>query len=74
MFFDITLYGSLTIFLAGTLWRAWRWFSIRIGPEASDFSAGQRMISALKGIAAVLFSRRLLTFFKTLLLDVFFQA
>jgi len=74
MFFKIALYCSLTIFLAGSLWRAWKWFSIRIGAEASDFSPGRRLVSAVKGIAGVLFSRRILAFIKTLILDVFLQA
>ena len=74
MAFTIALYSSLTIFLLGSLYRIWSWFRIRIGPEASAFSTGQRLAAAAKGFAATLFSRRVFSLLKVLVLDVILQA
>ncbi|MBW2220341.1 MAG: 4Fe-4S dicluster domain-containing protein, partial [Deltaproteobacteria bacterium] len=74
MFFTITLYLSLAIFIIGTVYRIWTWFKIRVGPDATNFSVRERMSAALKGLIKTLFSRRFFLLLKVLILDVILQV
>ncbi len=73
MLFDVLLYGSLIIFLAGSVYKFYTWASRQItGPERT-YTTGQRISYAIKGILAVIFSARILTLIKVLILDVILQ-
>ncbi|CAB1078074.1 CoB--CoM heterodisulfide reductase subunit C (EC [Olavius algarvensis Delta 1 endosymbiont] len=56
MLFSITLYLALAICLLGTLYRVIRWFTVKIGPDAGQFTARTRISKALSGLFRVLFS------------------
>ena len=73
MFFKLTLYLSLFVFLFGTIYRIQKWFRIKIGPEVKDISAPARLSAASKAVLAALFSRRILILLKALGLDVILQ-
>ncbi len=73
-FFSITLYVSLAVFAIGTLYRIWTWMGTAIGSDAAALSAGQRAGAALKGTLATIFSPRLLTLIKAVLLDAILQV
>ncbi|MBW2145086.1 MAG: respiratory nitrate reductase subunit gamma [Deltaproteobacteria bacterium] len=73
MFFDLLLYGSLSIFCIGLVNKVYIWFSRRIVKAPLDFGTGQRFLQALRGIFGVVFSSRVLILLKALLLDVILQ-
>ncbi|MCD6293821.1 MAG: 4Fe-4S dicluster domain-containing protein [Deltaproteobacteria bacterium] len=73
MFFDSLLYGSLLIFIVGSAYKSYTWVSRQItGPEL-PYSTGQRISQVLKGILGVIFSGRVVTLVKVLILDVILQ-
>jgi len=53
MFFDLLLYGSLSVFFIGLVNKVYIWFSRRIVQTPLDFRAGQRLGQALRGIFGV---------------------
>jgi heterodisulfide reductase subunit C/nitrate reductase gamma subunit len=73
MFFSYTLYLSLIIFCIGLFYRVWTWFKAGIGRKAADFSVADRATASAKAIIAVLFSRRIFTLLKVLVLDTILQ-
>ena len=73
MTFDVLLYTSLTIFLAGLLYKVWTWFSRTIGVNAENFTTAQRVSAAVKGIFATILSVKIFTLLKVLILDVILQ-
>ena len=74
MFFRVTFYLSLAICTVGLFYKIARWFTLRIGPEAANFSFWQRLTSAVTGSFKAFFSPRLLVAFKIFILDVVFQT
>ena len=74
MLFTITLYISLTIFSVGLFYRVWCWFEYQVGPRSEQFTGGQRMAAAMRGVLRTLFSLRLLVILKVLFLDVLLQV
>jgi heterodisulfide reductase subunit C/nitrate reductase gamma subunit len=74
MFFKVSLYTALGIFGLGLLYKVSTWFRYRIGVQAPDVSPSARVGAALKGIILTLFSPKIITLLKVLLLDVIFQA
>ncbi len=73
MFFDLLLYGSLSVFCIGLIFKLTTWFSRQIIKSQLTFGTGQRFGKALQGIFGVVFSSRILILLKALLLDVIFQ-
>ncbi len=74
MFFTITLYISLAIFLVGTIYQVRGWFHTQIGPDARKLVPGERMAAALRGMVSVLFGRRLFSLLRALVFDVLLQT
>ena len=73
MFFDSLLYGSLLVFIVGSVYKSYTWVSRQItGPEV-PYSTGERISKAIKGILGVIFSGRILVLIKVLILDVILQ-
>ncbi len=73
MFFDLLLYGSLLVFIVGSVYKSYTWVSRQItGPEV-PYSTGERISKAIKGILSVIFSGRILVLIKVLILDVILQ-
>ena len=73
MFFDLLLYGSLSVFCIGLIYKSNLWFSGRIIKSQLAFGTVRRFGLALQGIFCVVFSSRILVLIKTLLLDVILQ-
>lgn len=66
-------YTALVICLAGTFWRMGRWFYVAVGPEASTTTPRQRMSAMVSALPKTLFSRKLWTLFKAMIMDVLLQ-
>lgn len=73
MVFDLLLYGSLSVFIFGFVWKSFRWFSRQIPGPVLPYTIGQRIYQAGKGLLCVVFSGQVLTLLKALVLDVFLQ-
>ena len=73
MFFSVAFYLSLAVCLVGVFYKITKWFILKIGPEAENFSFWQRLTSAIRGLFATLLSPRLLVLLKVFFLDVFLQ-
>jgi heterodisulfide reductase subunit C/nitrate reductase gamma subunit len=74
MVFLALLYLSLAIFVLGLIYKISTWFSRTIGIGAKDFTTSKRVSAAVKGIAGVIFSAKILTLIKVFILDVVLQA
>ena len=73
MFFDSLLYGSLLIFIVGSVYKSYTWVSRQITGRELPYSTGQRIFQVLKGTLGVIFSGRIVTLVKVLILDVILQ-
>jgi len=73
MFFDSLLYGSLIVFIFGTVYKSYTWVSRQITGPQVPYSTGERISKAIKGILSVIFSARILVLIKVLILDVILQ-
>ena len=74
MFFTISLYVALAIMGCGLVYKVSSWFRYGIGVEAGKFSAATRFSTAVKGMVSVLFSGKILTLIKVLVLDGVLQV
>jgi len=73
MFFSITLYTALAIFLIGLIYKVGTWFVIKTGTQFQTISPAHRLSAALKGIVLTVLSARILTLIKVMVLDVIVQ-
>ena len=73
MLYTIALYTSLAIFAVGLVYRVSNWFRWKIGPEAGGISSSTRVWAAAKAIVSTVFSAKIGTLVKVLVLDVFLQ-
>ncbi|MGA8179835.1 MAG: nitrate reductase, partial [Desulfobacterales bacterium] len=73
MVFNVLLYISLGIFILGLIYKAYTWFSRKIGVSAQDFTTSQRFSAAVKGTAGVVFSLKIFRLIKAFILDVLLQ-
>ncbi|HSQ85077.1 MAG TPA: hypothetical protein VLM43_10155, partial [Desulfobacterales bacterium] len=73
MVFNVLLYISLGIFILGLIYKAYTWFSMKIGISAQDYTPAQRFSAAVKGTVGVIFSSKILRLIKAFILDVVFQ-
>ena len=71
--FDHLFYTSLIVFLIGLIYKISTWFTKNIGILGKDITTGQRLQSAVKGIAGVIFSLKILTLLQAVVLDVLLQ-
>ena len=72
--FDFLLYSSLIIFLLGLIYKASTWFTRNLGDSGQNYTAAQRVASAARGLAGIVFSARLFSGLKALVIDVMLQA
>ena len=72
MFFLISLYVALFIFLAGLCIKISQWFRFTIGPAKPPIRTGARISAALQGMTRIFFSAGIITLFKAFVLDVLF--
>jgi len=73
MFYSISLYIALAIFIGGLIYKIATWLSYKIGGDAKDIPTSKRLSSALKGILVTIFSAKILTLIKIGVLDVLLQ-
>ncbi|MFW6114916.1 MAG: 4Fe-4S dicluster domain-containing protein [Thermodesulfobacteriota bacterium] len=73
MIFTISFYVSLAIFIIGLIYKIARWLSLGTTIQTMDLSTSQRLASAGKGIAAAIFSSKILILIKVFFLDVIVQ-
>lgn len=74
MLFSVTLYLSLAVCLLGTLYRIFRWFTLKVGPDARPFSAGTRVYRAIAGVLSVLCSRNIFRLIGTFIFRIILQG
>jgi len=74
MFFTVSLYLSLAVFAIGLLFKVSTWFRYSLSPAAANISPETRVAAAVKGILLTVFSTKILTLLKVLLLDVLLQT
>ena len=73
MFYDISLYICLAIFIIGLIYKIGTWLSRKTTLESKDISTSKRLSSAIKGIILTIFSAKILTLIKVFFLDIIFQ-
>jgi heterodisulfide reductase subunit C/nitrate reductase gamma subunit len=73
MFYNLALYGALAVFGVGLIYKISGWFRFNIGINAENMTMSTRILAALKGILAVIFSQKLLTLIRVLIIDVLLQ-
>ena len=66
--FDYLFYTALVIFLLGLIYKASTWFTRKIGILGKEITAAQRLQSAVRGIAGVIFSSKIITLLEACLL------
>lgn len=72
MLFDVFLYGSLLVCLAGLAYRINTWFSRSV--KKRNIGAAERFVTALRGMASAVLSGKAFVLLRALLMDVLFQA
>jgi len=73
MFYYISLYISLAIFIGGLIYKIYAWLSYKIGVDSKDIPTSKRLSSALKGIVLTIFSAKILTLINVFFLDIILQ-
>jgi heterodisulfide reductase subunit C/nitrate reductase gamma subunit len=73
MFYSISLYIALAIFIGGLIYKIATWLSRNISGDSKDIPTSKRVSSALKGILVTVFSAKILTLIKIFVLDVLLQ-
>ena len=71
MFYTISLYCALSIFIIGMIYKITSWVSLKMGVDSK--SASTRFSDALKGIIATILSLKIITLIKAFFLDVIVQ-
>jgi heterodisulfide reductase subunit C len=71
--FDYLFYTSLVIFLLGLIYKISTWFTKQIGILGKDITTAQRLQAAVRGIAGVIFSSKVLSLLQAVVLDVLLQ-
>ena len=73
MFYSISLYIALAIFIGGLIYKIAAWLSYKVGVDAKEIPTSKRFSSAVKGILVTIFSANILTLLKIGVLDVLLQ-
>ena len=73
MFYDISLYICLAIFIIGLIYKIYTWLSHKTSVDSKEISTSKRLSSAIKGIILTIFSAKILTLIKVFFLDIIFQ-
>jgi heterodisulfide reductase subunit C/nitrate reductase gamma subunit len=69
----ILLYIALAVFGLGLVYKVWGWFRFSLGISDPGITTATRVWAALVGIPAVLFSPKIFTLLRVLVVDVLFQ-
>ena len=74
MFFTVSLYIALAVFAIGLVFKVSTWFRYSLSPAALKISSGKRVAAAVKGVLLTVFSAKILTLLKVLVLEVLLQT
>jgi heterodisulfide reductase subunit C len=73
MIFNGALIASLTIFLAGVIFKVSRWFRLSLTSSDQAYGPSRRLKAVISGLFGVIFSLRFLILAKAYVLEVLFQ-
>ena len=73
MFFSISLYIALAIFVIGLIYKVSTWLRYSIGPANGEVTPSVRATRAIKGIVAVIFSRKIIDLIRVFIVDGLLQ-
>ncbi len=73
MFYDVSLYICLAIFIIGFIYKISKWFFLDVSANSKGIGASERFSSAVKGIIFSIFSAKILTLIKVFFLDTIIQ-
>jgi len=73
MLFYLIFSIAAVIFLLGVCYRIRLWFCLNLGDDAETDTPLQKLSSAIKGMAQVLFSYKILILLKVFIVDIIFQ-
>ena len=74
MFFTASLYLTLAVFAIGLLFKVSTWFRYSLSLAAADIPAAKRVLATAKGVLLTVFSAKILTLLKVLVLEVLLQT
>ena len=74
MFYTITLYLSLAVFVVGLAYRISNWFRYKIGPDATGIPTSRRVFAALSAMGSTIFSPKIAALGRAFLFDVLLQV
>lgn len=74
MLFTVALYAALAIFGLGLIYKISTWLRYSIGLEAGKIPPSARVSAAVKGFFSCLFSAKIVTLIKVLVMDVILQV
>jgi heterodisulfide reductase subunit C len=74
VFFSITLYISVAIFLLSLVYKVFTWFRYKTSIESKNFSALERMTSTINGMIKTVFSEKIIVLARVFVLDILFQG
>lgn len=74
MIYDIALTIALILFAIGLIHKIDTWFIVNVGIGERTTSMAQRFKSGVKGVLGSIFSRKLFTLLRVLIVDVLFQV
>jgi len=74
MFFTVSLYFALAIFAIGMVFKVSTWFRYSLSSAAADIPTNKRVLAGVKGILLTVFSAKILTLLKVLVLEVLLQT
>ncbi len=74
MFYTVSLYVALAIFGLGLVYKISTWLRYSIGIDAGKIPPSARASAAVKGIFSSLFSAKIITLIKVLVMDVILQV
>ena len=74
MLFSISLNLALAVFFLGITYRVIRWFTVKIGPDAGEFTVRTRVVRAITSLFSVIFSRRLFRLIGAFIFRIIFQG
>ncbi len=73
MLFTASLYVSLAVFAVGVLFKVSTWFRYNLSTDREDIAVSKRVSAAVNGVLSTVFSAKILTLIKVLLLDAILQ-
>ena len=74
MLYSITFNLALAVFILGTIYRVNRWFTVKVGPDAGQFTVRTRVSQASKSLFSVLISPNIFRLIGVFFFRVIFQG